>query len=418
MPKRILPLTDAEVKKAKAQEKPIRLYDGGGLSLIVTPAGGKLWRLKYRFESKERRLALGAYPETSLAKARQFREEARRQIAQHIDPAVMRKARNTAAAPGGVETFEFVAHEWLEKFKHTWKSGYAEELLSRLERDLVPWMGQRPISEIKPPELLTVLRRIESRGALETAHRIKTLAGQVFRYAIATGRAERDPSADLKGALPPVKVTHLAAITDPKEVGPLLRALDGYEGHFPTKCALRLSPYVFARPGELRHMEWVEIDLGNALWMIPAEKMKGKKSHLVPLCRQSVQILTELRPMTGISKYVFPSPRTLSRPMSENAVIAALRRMGYEKGVMTGQGFRAMARTILDEVLEFPVDVIEHQLAHTVRDPLGRAYNRTTHLPARRDMMQKWADYLDELKATVSPWGAVRSRVPFVAAAS
>ncbi len=399
MPKRIVPLTDVQVRNAKAKNKAYRLYDGDGLILLVTPSGGKLWRFKYRFNNQERRLALGAYPAISVADARQMREEARSQVAQGIDPAAVRKARKQAAtAPDGGETFELVAREWHEKFKRNWKPDYADGVMRKLERDVFPWIGKRAIADLKAPELLTVLRRVEGRGALYTAHNLKGIAGQVFRFAVATGRAERDPSADLTGALPPAKETHLAAITDPKKVGPLLRAIAGYQGHFETKCALRLAPYFFVRPGELRHAEWAEMDLEEALWTIPGEKMKMGESHLVPLCRQAVGILTELRPLTGAGKYVFPSPRSSSRPMSENAVLAALRQMGYEKGVMTGHGFRAMARTILAEVLEVPVDVIEHQLAHTVRDALGTAYNRTKYLAQRREMMQVWADYLDGLK--------------------
>jgi len=270
--------------------------------------------------------------------------------------------------------------------------------MSRLERDLFPWIGKRPINQIKAPELLSVLRRVESRGALESAHRIRTIAGQVFRYAVATGRAERDPAADLKGALPQPQEKHHAAIIDPKEVGPFLRALDGYQGHFVVKCALKLAPIFFVRPGELRHAEWSEIDLDEAVWNIPAHKMKLKQAHLVPLCRQAVEILTSLKELTGASRYVFPSGRTFARPMSNNAVNAALRRMGYDKETMTGHGFRAMARTILDEILHVRPDYIEHQLAHAVRDPNGRAYNRTAHLEERRKMMQSWADYLDALR--------------------
>ena len=267
-----------------------------------------------------------------------------------------------------------------------------------MERDVFPWIGARPISEIKAPELLKVLRRVESRGALETAHRIRTIAGKVFRYALATGRAERDPSGDLKGALPQPNEKHHAAITKPKEVAPLLRAIDGYHGHFVVKCALRLAPLLFVRPGELRHAEWAEISLDEAVWNIPAHKMKMKEPPLVTLSKQAVEILRELHPLTGASRYVFPSARSFARPMSNNAILAALRRMGYDKDTMSGHGFRAMARTILDEILHVRLDFIEHQLAHAVRDPNGRAYNRTAHLAERRKMMQDWADYLNRLK--------------------
>lgn len=398
MPKRIIPLTDMKVQKAKSKDKPYSLFDGGGLYLLVTPSGGKLWRFKYRFNNKEKKIACGSYPEISLQDARRKREDARRLLANGVDPDAVRKAQKIAKTEE-TETFEVIAREWHTKFTPTWSPGHAVTIMSRLERDLFPWIGKRPINQIKAPELLAVLRRVESRGALESAHRIRTIAGQVFRYAVATGRAERDPAADLKGALPQPQERHHAAITEPKEVAPLLRALDGYQGHFVVKCALRLAPLFFVRPGELRHAEWSEIDLDEAVWNIPAHKMKMQQAHIVPLCRQAVEILTELKEVTGASRYVFPSGRSNTRPMSNNAVNAALRRMGYEKDTMTGHGFRAMARTILDEVLHIRPDYIEHQLAHAVRDPNGRAYNRTAHLEERRKMMQTWADYLDGLKA-------------------
>jgi integrase len=265
--------------------------------------------------------------------------------------------------------------------------------------NVFPWLGSTPILDIKAPELLMVLRRIESRGALETAHRVRSICSQVFRYALATGRAERDTAADLRGALPPSKPKHLAAITNPQKVAELLRAIDSYEGSFVTKCALRIAPLVFVRPGELRHMEWSEIDFDVAEWNIPAGKMKTKQPHLVPLARQALEILKELYPLTGSGRYVFPNPRSKQRPMSNNGILAALRRMGFEKEEMSGHGFRAMARTLLDEVLQIRPDYIEHQLAHAVRDPLGRAYNRTTFFKERKEMMQTWADYLDGLKA-------------------
>jgi len=409
MPKRIVPLTDMKVQKAKSKDKPISLFDGGGLYLLVTPSGGKLWRFKYRFNNKEKKLAFGSYPEISLQNARQKREDARRLLANNVDPDAVRKAQKIAKTEE-TETFEVIAREWHTKFTPMWTPGHAVTIMSRLERDLFPWIGKRPINQIKAPELLAVIRRVESRGALESAHRIRTIAGQVFRYAVATGRAERDPAADLKGALPQPREKHHAALTDPKEVAPLLRALDGYQGHFVVKCALRLAPMLFVRPGELRHAEWPEMDLDEAVWNIPSHKMKMKQAHIVPLCRQSVEILTELKELTGASRYVFPSGRSIARPMSNNAVNAALRRMGYDKDTMTGHGFRAMARTILDEVLRVRPDYIEHQLAHAVRDPNGRAYNRTAHLEERRRMMQTWADYLDGLKAgaKVLPFNAVK----------
>lgn len=391
-------LHETQIRNAKPSGKQIKLFDGDGLFVLITPKGSKLWRFKYRFEGREKLLALGRYPEISLLEARQKRDEARRQIAHGIDPSVAKKAMKKAETEE-TDTFEVIGREWHEKFRATWTPGHAKTIMSRLERDLFPWIGKRPISEIKAPELLAVLRRVESRGALESAHRIRTIAGQVFRYAVATGRAERDPSGDLKGALPQPGEKHHAAITDPKEVATLLRAIDGYQGHFVTMCALRLAPLFFVRPGELRSAEWSEIDFAGATWTIPGRKMKTRQDHIVPLCRQAIAILTELKALTGKSRYVFPSMRSSSRPMSNNAIIAALRRMGYDKETMTGHGFRALARTILDEVLHIRPDLIEHQLAHAVRDPLGRAYNRTTHLEARRKMMQTWGDYLDGLKA-------------------
>ena len=404
-----MPLSDVKIRNSKPTEKQIKLFDNNGLFLLVTPAGGKLWRFKYRYDGKEKLLALGLYPEISLADARIRRDEARQQLAHGIDPSAVRKAQKEAAT-SEVETFEVIAREWHTKFKPTWVPSHAEKLLTRLERDVFPYLGTRPIKEIKAPELLTVLRRIESRGALETAHRIRIICGQIFRYAVATGRSERDPSADLKGALPPVKTINRAAIVEPKKVGELLRAIDGYQGGFVVQCALKFAPLVFVRPGELRHAEWSEINFENAEWNIPPGKMKMKEPHLVPLSKQALAILEELKKLTGASRYVFPSGRSFTRPMSDNAILAALRRMGYDKDTMSGHGFRAMARTILDEVLQVRPDFIEHQLAHSVRDPNGRAYNRTAHLAERRKMMQLWADYLDGLKAgaTVIPFKTVK----------
>jgi len=393
-----MPLTDTKTRNAKPKDKQYKLFDSDGLFLLVSPAGGKWWRFKYRFGGKEKLISLGTYPEVSLAEARIRRDTARKQVADGIDPSQARKALK-ASKVHDENTFEVVAREWHSKFTPTWTAGHAATIIRRLEYNVFPWIGARPIIEIKAPELLMVLRRIESRGALETAHRVKIICGQVFRYAVATGRAERDPAADLRGALPPVKPKHFSAMTDPDKVAGLLRAIDGYQGSFVTKCALRLAPLLFVRPGELRQMEWAEIDLDTAEWNIPAEKMKTRQPHLVPLASQAVEILRELHPLTGDGRYVFPSPRTSKRPMSNNAVLSALRRMGFEKDEMTGHGFRAMARTILDEVLQVRPDFIEHQLAHAVRDPLGRSYNRTTHLEERRKMMQTWADYLDGLKA-------------------
>ena len=397
MPKRIIPLSDMKVQKAKSKDKPVTLFDGGGLFLMVTPTGGKLWRFKYRFDGKEKKLAFGSYPEISLLDARQKRDEARKQLAKGIDPGAIRKAQKQAKTEI-TETFEIIAREWHERFKSNWTTEYAIKIMSRLEGDVFPYIGAKPIKEIKAPELLTVLRRVEARGTFELAHRIRTICGQVFRYAVATGRAERDPAADLRGALSPVQTINRAAITEPKKVGELLRAIDGYQGSFIVKCALKLAPLFFVRPGELRNAEWEEVSFENTEWNIPASKMKMKEPHLVPLSQQAIDILKELKEYTGASRYLFPSGRTFDRPMSDNAILAALRRMGYAKDEMSGHGFRAMARTILDEVLQVRPDFIEHQLAHAVRDPNGRAYNRMAHLKERRKIMQLWADYLDVLK--------------------
>ena len=372
--------------------------DGYGLFLLVTPTSGKLWRFDYRMDDKRKTMAFGSYPSISLADARQRREEAKKQIANGIDPGEAKKALKASKTESAANSFEVIAREWQNRFAPTWTEMYAERVLDRMQRDAFPWIGTRPIAEIKAPDVLAVLRRVESRGALESAHRLRTIIGQVFRYAVATGRTERDPTGDLNGALPPKNRKHFATMTDPKDVAPLLRAIDGYEGSFVVKCAMRLAPLVFVRPGELRQAEWSEFDLDAGEWNIPAEKMKMNSAHLVPLSCQAVEILKELQPLTGASRYVFPSGRTFSRPMSENAVLAALRRMGFSKEEMTGHGFRAMARTILDEVLQVRPDYIEHQLAHAVKDPNGRAYNRTAHLAKRRKMMQLWSDYLDGLK--------------------
>lgn len=390
-------LTNTAIQKAKPGEKPIKLSDEKGLFLLLTTAGGKLWRMKYRFAGREKLLALGAYPDVTLADARERRDEARKLLANGVDPSEQRKAKKAAGLDRAANSFEVVAREWYAKYSNTWVSSHGDRIIRRLERDIFPWLGGRPIAEIKAPELLITIRRIENRGALETAHRALQNCGQVFRYAIATGRAERDPSGDLRGALPPVKPTHFPAMTEPKQVAELLRTLDSYKGSVTVGCALRLAPLVFVRPGELRKAEWADFDLDSAEWRYHVTKTDSQ--HIVPLSTQAQDILLEVKAITGEGKYVFPGARTNGRPMSDNAILAAMRRLGIPKEEMTGHGFRAMARTILDEVLGFRPDLIEHQLAHAVKDPNGRAYNRTAHLPERRKMMQAWADYLDKLKA-------------------
>jgi integrase len=393
-----MPLTDTAIRRAKAKSKPYKMFDTGGLFLLINPSGGKWWRFKYRYAGKEKLLSLGIYPDISLKDARDRRDQERRKLADRIDPAVNRAAAKAAWLGNQANSFEIIAREWIEKKSSAWSSSNTSKTIRRLEVDVFPWLGNRPIADISPPEILSALRRTEARGAKDTAHRVLQTCGQIFRYAIATGRVSRDPTADLRGALQTVKGSHFAAVTEPKAIGALLRALYEYQGSVATRCALRLAPLVFVRPGELRKAEWKEIDWDTASWNIPAERMKMKEAHLVPLSRQVVEILQELQPLTGRGIYLFPSPRTNKRPMSDNAILSAMRRMGIGKEEMSGHGFRAMARTVLDEVLHIRPDYIEHQLAHAVRDPNGRAYNRTAHLPERRKMMQQWADYLDGLR--------------------
>jgi integrase len=392
-----MPLTDIKIKQAKPKEKSYKISDERGLYLEVAPAGGKWWRLKYRIDGKEKRLSLGVYPDVSLALARERRDDARKLIANGIDPSSNRKATKLARAESNANSFEVVAREWFEKWKTTKAENHSDKVIRRLERDVFPWLGSRPIADIKPPELLTVLRRIEER-VVETAHRAKQNCGQIFRYAVATGRAERDITVDLSGALTPWKPEHFPTITDPEQIGPLLRDMYSYRGTFEVKSVLRMAPHVFLRPGELRLAEWREFDLEAARWDIPAERMKMKQPHIVPLSRQVVEILKELHPLTGDSVYVFKGQRP-GKPLSDGTINKALRSLGYStKDEITAHGFRAMARTILDEELGYRVDWIEHQLAHAVRDPNGRAYNRTAHLVGRHQMMQAWSDYLDKLR--------------------
>jgi integrase len=396
-------LSDIQAKKARSKSKTYKLSDGGGLYLQVTPTGGKWWRFKYRFDGKEKLLSLGVYPDITLADARERRNKARSLVAHGIDPSTARKAEKNAKAELRANSFERVAREWHKHMKGNkeWSPEHASTIMNRLEKDIFPWIGSTPLSEVMAKDIKAILDRIRSRGIVETARRALTIMGQVYRYAIATDRANYDISAGFKGYLPATGKTrrHMASVTNPKELAPLLRIIDTYQGSFVTQCALKLLPLLFVRPGELRHMEWAELDLEAAEWNIPAPKMKMKQAHLVPLSRQAVELLKELRLLTGSSKYVFPSTRSFFRCMSDNTINAAFRRMGLDKDTVTGHGFRATARTILDEVLHIRTDFIEHQLAHAVKDPNGRAYNRTAHLAERRKMMQQWADYLDGLKA-------------------
>lgn len=397
MPKRILPLTDMQVQKAKPSDKEYKLSDGGGLHLLVTPTGGKLWRLQYRFANKQKGVAFGSYPEISLSKARQCRDDARKFLANGVDPSSVKKEVAEKKQLESLNTFEAVTRKWYETHRSRWSEGHAKHILSRFENDIFPVVGNKPIAEVRRKDLATILEAVSKR-ALETAHRMKIAINQMLNYAVANELIRINPLGDTKGLLPKIQHKHMAAPTDPKEVAPLLRAIDGFTGSFVVKCAMQLAPMLFCRPGELRHAEWSEFDFETTEWNIPAEKMKMRQAHLVPLSKQAVVIFKELQLLTGHSKYVFPCQRTPQRCMSDGAINAGLRRLGFEKSEITAHGFRAMARTILDEVLGCRPDIIEHQLAHAVRDPLGRAYNRTSHLVERKRMMQLWADYLDGLK--------------------
>ena len=393
-----MPLTDTAVRNARSGGTPSKLADEKGLFLLLHPNGGKYWRLKYRFGGKEKLLAVGVYPDVGLKEARQRRDDARKLLANGVDPGENKRVQKAARAERANNSFEVVAREWFAKKSPRWATGHADKIIRRLENDVFPWLGGRPVGEITASQILAVLRRIEGRGVIETAYRAKTNISQVIRYAIATGRAERDPCPDLRGALSPTSKTHFAAITDPKAVGELLRAIDSFKGTFLVKCALQLSPLLFVRPGELRKAEWADVDLDKAEWRYLVTKTKTQ--HLVSLSTQAVAILRELFDLTGHRRYLFPGARDPNRPMSDAAVNAALRRLGYDtRTEITGHGFRAMARTILAEELHIKPEVIEHQLAHKVPDTLGTAYNRTKFLKERRAMMQQWADYLDKLKA-------------------
>ncbi|CAJ8830695.1 phage integrase [Burkholderia pseudomallei] len=393
-----MPLTDTAIRNAKPTDKPVRLFDGGGLYLEIAPSGGKWWRLKYRFGGKEKRYSLGVYPEVTLATARKKRDEAREKLAAGIDPGEAKKAEKRASLLAAAHSFEVVARGWMDERKTTVEPAQHAKTLARMENDVFPWLGKRPIAEIDAPEILVVLKRVDGRGARFTAHRIRSEISRVFRYGIKEGHCKADPARDLVDAIPPAQTTHFASITEPEKVGEMLRAFDGFTGTFPVLCALKLAPMLFVRPGELRKAEWAQFDLDKGEWRYFVNKTKT--DHLVPLAAQAVTILRELHALTGEGVYVFPGARDRNRPMSEAAINAALRRLGYDtRTEITGHGFRAMARTILHEELEEKPEVIEHQLAHTVPDSLGRAYNRTKFIKARRSMMQQWADYLDKLKA-------------------
>ena len=407
-------LSDKEVQAAKFTEKQYKLSDGDGLTLLIRPSGAKLWQLRYRFDGKEKTFSIGKYPLVSLADARKKAFQARQSIHDGIDPLAEKQAVTAASKEQAEQiqqdirsAFEIIAREWFEKFSKSndWEENHASKIMGRLEKDIFPWMGKRPIKEITPAELLAVVRRIEARGALETAHRALSECGRVFRYAVASGLAERDPSSDLKGALPPYrKNNHFAAITDIKSVGNLLRDIHGYSGTTVVRCAFALSPRLFLRPGELRKLEWTWINWDDGLITIPFTAHKtGKKTqapHLVPLSRQAIEILKEIQPLTGCDKYVFIGERDRNRPMSDNAVRSAMRRLGWTGDEMTPHGFRAMASTILDN-MGYKQEWIERQLAHDESNKVKAAYKRDLHLmymPERKKMMQEWSDYLDSLR--------------------
>jgi integrase len=391
-------LTNTAIQNAKPAEKPYKLYDTDGLFMQVTPAGGKWWRFKYRFEGKEKLLSLGTYPDVSLKQARDKRDDARKLLANdQVDPSEKRQQIKAEKILSSANSFELVAREWWNTHMKNKAETHKDKVIRRFELYLFPWIGNLPIADITAPQLLQVVKRIENLNKLETAHRALQTAGQVFRYAVQTGRAIRDITYDLKGALPATTTKHMAAFTDPKNIAELLRAIDGFNGTVTVQCALKLSPLVFARPSELRQAKWSDIDLDAGEWRYVVSKTKT--DHLVPLSRQAVEILKVMQPLSGHREYVFPGGHSPLRPMSEAAVNASLKRMGYDTQTqITGHGFRAMARTILHERLNIDPYIIEHQLAHTVPDTLGSAYNRTRFIEQRRAMMQLWADYLENLK--------------------
>jgi integrase len=395
-------LTATAVKQAKPKTKSFKISDGRGMYLQVMPNGSKYWRMKYRYLGREKTLALGVYPDVSLAEARRRREEARAMLANGTDPSEQKRITKLACFEEASNSFKSVSLEWFSKKMLDRSKSHRDRTIRALEKDIFPYIGSRPIAHLAAPDVLRVLRKIEARGAVETAHRAKQTMGQIFRYAVVTAKADRDPTADLKGALINPKKKHLASITNPTEVGKLLLAMDGYQGTLVVRTALLISPLLLCRPGELRHMEWNEINSQEERWEIPAEKMKIRQPHIVPLSRQALDLLMKIHSLTGRGKYVFPSARGASRPLSENGVRTALRSMGYTNQQMTPHGFRAMGRTLLDEELNYRLDWIEQQLAHTVRDANGRAYNRAAYLAQRKEMMQTWANYLDDLRAAAS----------------
>ena len=433
MPLRIKPLTDQQVKAAKPGQKPTmrrkddkrggsrseeesvrtnkpyRMFDGGGLYLEVDPNGGKWCRLKYRFNDREKRIALGVYPAVTLAGAREKRHEIRKMLSGGTDPGENRKAQKSSRVDRAANSFEVVAREWLAKFIDPKSESHRKRVYARFENDIFPRIGARPIAELTPQEVREAVERIETRGAPDSAHRTLGSCGQVLRYGVASGRCERNFCVDLRDALTPVVESHFAAVTKPAEIARVVRALDVYKGTFTVQCALRLAPLVFVRPGELRKAEWKDFDLDDAEWCFELSKPRDSRQRrqeeedgylIVPLSRQSITILREMHSFSGGGRFVFPGARSKSRPMSDNTILGALRNLGIPKEEVSGHGFRATARTAMAQELHERVDLIEHQLGHRVIDPNGRAYNRATFLRDRRKMMQRWADYLDKLKAT------------------
>jgi len=390
-------LTHTQINNAKPTDAPYKLSDGGGMYLLIKPTGGKYWHMAYRFGGKQKLLSFGVYPDVSLKEARLKREAAKELLRDGIDPSEHKKAVKQLEVAQTENTFEAIAFEWMEK--HPPHADVTANKNRWLLNFTFAVFGKKAITDITAPDVLGVCRKIEDSGRITTAHSVKSKCSQVFRYAIATGKATTDPTLSLRGALTPKVIQHRPSITDPKEVAQLLRAINGYQGQFVTICALKLAPLVFVRSGELRQALWEEIDLEAAEWRYRVSKTNT--DHIVPLSAQALAILHELHAVTGRSKYVFPSIRVNTRPMSENTINSALRALGYESNEMCGHGFRAMARTILDEVLHYRIDVIEQQLAHAVKDVHGRAYNRTKHLPERKEMMQAWSDYLDGLKSDI-----------------
>lgn len=391
-------LTVTAINNAKPKDKPYKLSDEKGLYLFVQTGGGKLWRFDYRFLAKRKTLALGSYPDVSLSDARDRRDYARKQLANDIDPCESKKAVKAANIEAGANSLEVVTREWAGSYFKNKSDSHKDRTLRRLENYIFPWLGNKPISEVTAPQILEAVKRIEKLNKLETAHRTLQATSQVFRYAVQTGRALRDPCVDLRGALPATVVKHMAAFTEPKEIAELLRAIDGFTGSITVQVALRLSPLVFVRPSELRTAKWADIDLEAKEWRYRVSKTNTM--HLVPLSTQAVKLLTEIRPISGNGEFVFQGGHDPKKPMSAAAINAALQRMGYDtKTEITAHGFRAMARTILHERLNIDPHIIEHQLAHKVPDTLGAAYNRTKFIEQRTAMMQSWADYLDELKA-------------------